>query len=130
MDLDNELQVLNSELEQTNLEPYITQKQAAALAILMSRCIKDKKNKKEIRLYALNLIAGSALQKVAGIERIKSTKNLTGTMASVLIDLFKEDSNGWEPSGYAKRLIEKIESKFKAEPETRQVSIDPFGVAS
>jgi hypothetical protein len=130
MDLDKELQVLNSELEHTNREPYITQKQAAALAILMGRCIKDKKNKREIRLYALNLIAGSALQKVAGVDKIKSTKNLTGTMASVLIDLFLEEDSGWQPSGYAERLIEKIENRFETEPETREISIDPFGVAT
>ena len=121
MDLDKELRVLNSELEQTNEEPYITQKQAAALAILMSRCIQNKKDKRYIRMYALRLIAGEPLRKVTGVQKIKSTKNLTGTMASILIDLFLEEDSGWQPNSYAKGLLGAIEERFETDPEAREI---------
>jgi hypothetical protein len=126
MDLQKELDALHKELEQTNLTPFITQKQVQALAIIMGRCITNtpNKHKKEARIWMLNEIAGNALWTVARVETITSTKNLTGSMASILIDLFKGDAeNDWEPSDYAKRLIGALEKRFEAEIRTRESAI-------
>ena len=130
MDLDRELRILNKELEETNIEPYITAKQAQGLAILMGRCIKDSKRQRDIRIYALELIAGDPLRKVAGVSKVKSTKNLTGSMASILINLFLEEDSGWQPSKYAERLIGEIEKRFEADPAARENNPHFIGVES
>ncbi|MHC4311213.1 MAG: hypothetical protein ACYSW3_01930 [Planctomycetota bacterium] len=131
MNLEAELWSLHQELEQTNLRPYITQKQAQALAILMGKCIDAKgKKKKEVRYYALNRIAADALWMVADVKNITSTKNLTGTMAKILIDLFLEDEDTWEPSTYAQRLIGALEKEFEANARAGAGNANPAGVAA
>ena len=130
MDLEKELQALHKELEYTNLQPYITQKQVKALAILMGKCIENKKYKKEIRIHALNRIAGKALLAVANVGDITSTKNLTGTMAKILLDLFLESKNSWEPSDYAKRLIGALENEFEKELRAGENEVGQAGVAA
>jgi hypothetical protein len=67
---------------------------------------------------------------IAGIEEITSTKNLTGTMAKILLDLFLEDENTWEPSNYAKRLISALEKKVKTDVGTKENTPDTAGVAT
>ena len=125
MNLENELRSLHEELEQTNLLPYITSKQAQFLASTMGKCIKNKKQSREIRLYALNRIASDALWQIANVREIISTKTLTGTMAKVLLDLFLEDEDGipdeqktYRPSSYGKRLIEALENEFEKDNRT------------
>ncbi|MHA2323134.1 MAG: hypothetical protein ACXACG_15995 [Candidatus Thorarchaeota archaeon] len=131
MNLEAELWSLHQELEQTNIRPYITQKQAQALAILMGKCIKGKgKRKKEVRIYALNMIASDALSIVADVSTITSTKHLTGTMAKILLDLFLKDDISWEPSSYARELIGEIEKDFEKNTGTGESSPDSFRVAA
>ncbi len=113
MNLEKELQSLYDELSATNLKPYITSKQAQGLAILMDKCIDNKRQRRDIRIHALNRIAGPALANVASVYNIESTKNLTGTMATRLIDLFLENKTTWEPSFYARQLIGTLESEFE-----------------
>lgn len=129
-DLDAELKALHEELVNTNLEPYVTQKQVQLLASLMGQCITNKKKRREIRIWILNQIAGKAMFRVAGIAEITSTKNITGTMASILIELFLSDEGDWKPSLYAKRLIEAMENRFEAEFGTGKNNTDSVGVAA
>lgn len=129
-DLDAELKALHEELVRTNLEPYVTQKQVQLLASLMGQCITNKKKRREIRIWILNQIAGKAMLRVAGITEITSTKNITGTMASILIELFLSDEEDWKPSLYAKRLIEAMENRFEAEFGTGENNTNSVGVAA
>lgn len=132
MDLEKELWVLHEELGHSGIRPYITQKQVRALAILMGKCIQEKRSKikKQIRIYALDRIAGDAVWKVANVENLTSTKNLTGTMAKILLDLFLEDEESWKPSDYAKRLIGALESEYKEKFGSGESNPDPTGVAA
>jgi hypothetical protein len=130
MDLEKELQSLYDELAATNLRPYITSKQCQALAILMDKCINNKKRRRDIRIHALNRIAGAALADVAGVYNIESTKNLTGTMATRLIDLFLEDKTTWEPSFYARQLIGALESEFETFIEAGESTTDTARMAT
>lgn len=85
------------------IEPYITQKQCQVLARLMGEVFP----KRWQRIEALNLIAGKAVQRVTGITEITTTKNLTSSMASYLINQLKDKRDDeWTLSRYGREFLE------------------------
>jgi len=107
-----ELDALHENLKANpELQPYVTQKQVQGLASLMGQGLEDKS--RENRITVLRLLAGPALFDICGVL-ITSTKNLTGKMASFLIDqLLEPDSNPWRLSEYGRELLSQTEALAK-----------------
>lgn len=103
MNVQAELQAHESNLKTAGgIEPFVTRKQVQGIVSLMRQVIPDR----DERITVLRLIAGGAMMKVAGIE-IQSTKNLTGRMASYLIDqLLEPNSTPWKLSDYGRDFLE------------------------
>lgn len=84
------------------IEPYVTKNQVITIAGLMNKVLTTRSQ----RIAVLKMIAGNAMQKVAGVE-VSSTKNLTGRMASYLIDQFLvPKSKPQELSDYGREFLE------------------------
>lgn len=111
MDIQAELEAHTANLKAVGgIEPYVTQKQVQGIVSLMRQAFPER----DQRIAVLRLIAGPAMQAVAGVE-ITSTKNLTGRMASYLIEQLREPgSTPWKLSGYGQRLLEAAKAQAES----------------
>lgn len=102
MDFELELQGHRRNLRAlSDVEPYVTQKQVRSIAMLMGEVLPGRTD----RINVLRLLAGEPMRAVTGVN-IESTKNLTGKMASYLINQFKEpESELMELSDYGREFL-------------------------
>lgn len=108
-DLELELEALTSNLLAESPDYYITQRQVTSLASLMSSGLEDSSRGTRIRV--LRLLAQPAVMKRHGLK-IKTTKQIPGQMASVIIDLLKKNKS-WELSDYGRELLHLAEKRTK-----------------
>lgn len=109
-DLDLELEALTENMLAESTSWHITQKQVTTLASMMSQGLEDRS--RENRLNVLRLLCQDAVFKRTGYA-IKSTKQIPGEFASVLIDLLKRNDR-WELSDYGRNLLLLAEERAKA----------------
>ena len=110
LDLDLELQALSANMLAEERTWYISQKQVTTLASMIGSGLEDKSRKN--RLNVLRLLCQDAVFTKTGYV-IESTKQIPGEIASILIDLLKENV-GWELSEYGKQLLVMAEERTKA----------------
>ena len=110
-DFDLELQALYENIIAEEQMYLLSLKQVTTLASMMSSGLED--NSRENRLDVLRILVGSAVFLRTGGYEIKSTKNLPGEVASILIDMLKENDT-WELSTYGKQLLRLAEERAKA----------------
>jgi hypothetical protein len=109
-EFDLELEALHENCIAEEHSFYPTQKQIQTLASLMGSGLTNKK--RENRLSVLRLLVGKAVLQRTGYS-IQSTKNIPGEIASILIDLLKENES-WELSGYGRELLFLAEERVEA----------------
>lgn len=111
-ELDEELEALTINLLAEDKDWFITQKQVFTLVILFNAGLQDVTRNN--RLAVMRLLCQEAVTKRTGYL-IKSTKQIPGSFAAVLIDLLGEKVNGkWELSNYGYRLLLLAEARAKA----------------
>jgi len=97
----------------------VSKKQVMTIVGLMQQGLQDKS--RETRIAVLRLLAGPAIRERHGVE-IETTKNLTGRIASFLIDQLHDPAYRpyeWRLSPYGEWLISRCEKAVKAPLEDR-----------
>ena len=111
LDLDLELEALKANLLAEENPYLISKKQVQALASVMGQGL-QKKNRRN-RLDVLRLLSQDAVMIRTGYK-IKSTKQIPGAFASVLLDMLIVDNIDWELSDYGRELLFLAEERIKA----------------
>jgi hypothetical protein len=110
MDLDTELAALEMNCLADATTAYVTQRQVGGICALLGK-LND--NSRANQIAVLNILVGSAMMKIAGVE-IKSRKNLTSHVAKTIIDqLLEPDTTPWELSNYGYDLLSAAEKRAK-----------------
>jgi hypothetical protein len=120
-DLDTEISAITANLEAEHdkvlsagesSSMYASQRQLFGLNGLLRKGMKNTDN--TTRYAVLDVIAGKAVKHKLGISPIKSSKNLSGPMTSVLINLLLEpESKPWRLSEYGYWLISAAEARVE-----------------
>ena len=91
----------------------LSKRQVGALNGLLTMGLEDKS--REMRIAVLQMLAGSAMRFIEGDNFvIKSGKNLTGGVATFLIEQIKQpQSRPWKLSRFGQDLISACENEIK-----------------
>ena len=111
--LDIELEALHAQLTaRPQIEPYVTRLQVILIIIYM-RSAMIARDDRDLRVATLRILVGNAMKQIANVA-VKSTKNMTGTVASEFIEWVSEEACD-EPklSPYGEWLIQSAEERAK-----------------
>lgn len=126
MNIERELEALHDNLLANTELRYVSLRQLGGLNGLIRQGLEHKS--KIIRLAVLDRWAGSAMKKLWNIESFDSSKCLTSSAASFLINqLIEQDTHPWELSPYGRKLIEETEKlvlKEKHGIEQLEIELD------
>lgn len=121
MDITHELSALHRNLLSTPGRQYfVSRKQIGSLVCLMMQGLPDRKDR-DLRIAVLRAWIADSMKQLFDVE-VESTKNISGPIASFLIDLLREPNNPeMVLNDYGHELIEET-AKFvqttRAAPKT------------
>jgi len=105
MDIEKELQALHRNLMSVTSNYYVSQKQIGVLIYLMLQGLPDRKDR-GLRIAVLRAWIGKPMHEMYNVD-VMSTKNISGPIASFLIDLLrKSGTDEYVLSKYGCQLIE------------------------
>lgn len=110
LDLDIELQALETNMLVEDKTWHVSHAQVTTLASMIGSGLKDKSRSN--RLNVLRLLCQNAVFTKTGYV-IETTKQVPGEIASILIDLLKENES-WELSEYGRTLLILAEERVEA----------------
>lgn len=111
MDLAIELKALHLNCIATSDTQFVSHRQVGGVCGLLKKGLED--DSRENQIAVLRLLVGPAMAQMANVE-IHSRKNLTGDIATTLINLLLEpDSKPWELSEYGQELLIAAEKQIK-----------------
>lgn len=112
LDLEEERAVLAEAIASLDHSQYVTARQVQALASLVGQGLTDKR--RDNRIAVMDYLIGQPIKDALGVE-FTSFKNISGAIASMLIDLFLvPGSQPWGLNQYGKEIISSAESYVKA----------------
>jgi hypothetical protein len=91
----------------------VSKKQVLTIVFLMNEGLKNKD--RETRIAVLKMLAGPAMKARYNVE-IESTKNLSGRIASYLIDQFHDPAyrpHAWRLSPFGRQLLGRCEDAIE-----------------
>lgn len=110
MDFDIEIEALSRNCKAEPNDRLVSQKQVGGICGLLKQGLED--NGRDMQVAVLGELVGDAMWDIAGV-RITSRKNLTGRVASVLIEQLK-DPDEWKLSEYGRQLIKEAENRIRS----------------
>lgn len=124
MNIEYELQALHRNLKSALGSYYVTRRQVGALVYLMLQGLPDRKDR-PLRIAVLREWIGEPMKTLHNID-VQSTKNITGPMASFLIEILSEPNNPeMILSKYGHKLIEATARYVQSTNSTNQVIGQP-----
>ncbi|MGC9385196.1 MAG: hypothetical protein ACP5D6_11405 [Kosmotogaceae bacterium] len=108
MNIEEELEALHDNLLANTELRYVSKRQLGGLNGLIRQGLEHKS--RMMRMAVLEKWAGKAMKKLWNIEKFDSSKCLTSSGASFLINqLIEPDTHPWELSRYGRELVEETE---------------------
>lgn len=122
MNIKEELEALHDNLLANTELRYVTMKQLGGLNGLIRQGLENKS--RMMRMAVLEKWAGEAMKKLWNIKEFDSSKCLTSSAASFLINqLIEPDTHPWELSQYGRELIKETEKLVLKEMGIEQLEI-------